>query len=230
MKRIALLVILLASTGLGCTKATPQKESTPKNPTAKPAQQQTTEPVILDRIIPEAQYAKQALQNLATANSYHSEMIIPGVGKDVTASMTFVKTQGLRGTLSIPTEEGISISEVYLSKEEVWHKTQGGAWENISGSEEAKELTDSLQGSFVEDEDGDFILNGSEQFLAKQEKSSCTEYTFRQVTTEGMLQTFRVCITKQDLPQYIEIETKSERPIRINYSALNEITSIEKPQ
>ncbi|HPF95229.1 MAG: hypothetical protein KC582_04235 [Candidatus Magasanikbacteria bacterium] len=233
MRRISLIPLLaIALMGAGCNS-----NKQPETPTTKSPQQPgtidqvtTVSPEAYEYVDPETTYAKQALLNLATANSFHSRMVIPGINEDVTADLVFVKNQGMRGTLAIPSDQGTTISEVYLTEAEVLFKQGTNPWQNISGTDEAKELATSLKGSFSFDEEEDFILNGSEQYLGKSSGSNCTIYRFRQVTTEGRLQPFSVCITNQDLPTYVEIDTLSERPIRIEYSDVNTVGSIERPQ
>lgn len=232
MRRLLPLSILaLALMGAGCNKATPPTNQPGTNPTNSGVQQQqraTNDNS--DEVNPETTYAKQALLNLTSANSFHSKMVIPGVNEDVIADIIFVKDQGMRGTLAIPSSEGTTIAEIYLTPKEVLLKQGSANWENISGTEEALELTSSLKGSFTFNDDEDFILNGSEQYLGKSSGIGCTAYKFRQVTTDGYLQPFTVCISSKDLPTYVEIETKASRPVRIDYSDVNGISSIERPQ
>jgi|JI8StandDraft_1071087.scaffolds.fasta_scaffold19252_3 hypothetical protein len=234
MRRLSLLPLLaIALMGAGCNKA--------NQPTNQPASTNPQTPGTIDRvqtvtteayeyIEPETSYAKQALLNLTSANSFHSRMVIPGLQEDVIADLVFVKDQGMRGTLTIPGDQGTTISEIYLTQKEVLFKQGSKAWENISGTQEATELTASLNGSFSFGEEDDFILNGSEQFIGKSSGAGCTIYRFRQVTADGRLQPFSVCITPQDLPTYVEIDTKTPRPIRIDYSDVNGVGSIQRPQ
>lgn len=236
MSRLFIVLCLITLMGAGCRK--PTATTVTPTPTKTPAPTITKEQVARDFIPreeyeasnPSTLYTKQALHNLQSAQSFSSRIRIPGTGQDVTAELQFVKDQGLRGILQIPGESGLSVSEVYLSKQEVFVRAGNSPWQNISGTTEALDLIESLHGTFAFEDEGDFILNGSEAFIGSQKNNECTAHQFRQVTSEGMLQTFSVCITSQDLPLWIEIDTKSERPIRIDYSRINEISTIEKPQ
>ncbi|MFO0764837.1 MAG: hypothetical protein U0487_02205 [Patescibacteria group bacterium] len=231
MRRLLpLAAIALALMGAGCGKANPNTAQQGNQSNGVRPQQATTTDPYADYVDPETTYAKQALLNLTSANSFHSRMVIPGVKEDVVADLIFVKDQAMRGTLSIPSEQGTSVSEVYLSAKEVLYKQGSNAWQNISGSEEAAALTNSLKGSFSFGDDGNFILNGSEQYLGKSSGSGCTAYRFRQVTDDGHLQAFTVCISDKDLPTFVEIDTKTSRPIRIDYSDVNAINTVERPQ
>lgn len=232
MRRLLSLSILaLALMGAGCNKTTPPTNQPATNPLNGGVQQQAQPSNDnFDEVNPETTYAKQALLNLTSANSFHSKMVIPGVSEDVIANIIFVKDQGMRGTLAIPSDQGTTIAEIYLTQKEVLFKQGSEGWQNISGSEEAIELTNSLKGSFTFNDDADFILNGSEQYLGKSSGMGCTAYKFRQVTDEGYLQPFTVCISSKDLPTYVEIETKTARPIRIDYSDINGISAVERPQ
>lgn len=234
MRRLSLLPLFaIALLGAGCNKANQPTNQPASNATQTPgtlAQVQGVSPEAYEYTDPETAYAKQALLNLTSANSFHSRMVIPGINEDVVADLLFVKDQGMRGTLTIPGDQGTTISEIYLTQKEVLFKQGAKPWENISGTTEAAELTASLNGSFSFNEDDDFILNGSEQYLGKSSGVGCTLYRFRQVTTDGRLQPFTVCITPQDLPTYVEIDTKAARPIRIEYSEVNSVGSIQRPQ
>lgn len=100
MRRLSLLPLLaIALMGAGCNKA--------NQPTNQPASTNPQTPgTIIDRvrtvtteayeyIEPESPYAKQALLNLTSANSFHSRMVIPGLQEDVIADLVFVKDQGI---------------------------------------------------------------------------------------------------------------------------------------
>lgn len=158
---------------------------------------------------------RSALQQLANAPSFRSSLKLPSANGMTTAVLEYAKGQGMHGTLQAP---GPVTAEVYALGSKIYYRAQSGAWEDLSGTEQGKLLTDQLQQTItLTENDGDLPLKEASQIVEmSMDRSGCRLVVFRPLTAVDPKETVSVCI-KQGYPTFISAQGETAGVVEARY-------------
>ncbi|GEM_PF-1564119 len=234
--QILSLFCALALMGLGCSN--PATRNAQNNPQIVPTEVKQTNtfdpnaprPIDMEGPSPEGMIARQALQNLATAKSYRTTMVVPTASGTVTASADVNREQGIMGNLVVPSAQGQLTSDIYISGETVLFRQGDSAWSDISKSEDGKQLTNLFQNALAPNgtDVTRIVSDNTRTIETKEDASGCTLYTLSQVNEAGKRIPYQICI-RNDIPSFLSLQTPAG-VLTISYTDVNTNVEVKRPQ
>lgn len=232
---IALLCSSLVLAGFGCKKPEARKDlrnalaqapafTVPKitAPTPSPYKSKgDTEGA------PEVMTVRQAVKNLAQADSFRATIIIPAPDGTARGEMEFVRGKGMHAGLSFPGAPG---AEFYLKANQLVFRSGTSSWQNIGASEQGVQIRRLFQQAFptVESTSTAFISKSARFTSIKDDPSrNCKMYEFNQYTLTGDKQRVKVCI-QNSLPIYVSTPV-ADGDLETTYRDFNQTIPMDFP-
>lgn len=178
---------------------------------------------------PDIIYLREVMRNLSQAETFRAKVGVPVQGGEADISVDFNKSIGMYGRMRIDIDNELTISDVFLSDDEIHFRANTGTWTNITGTEQAQVLQALFRHATLPN-------SGAENFVSKyaemQEKTSnesgCELYAFKQYNElRARVELFQICV-KNSFPVYIVTESPFGSQ-RIEYSDVNGFVDVQKP-
>ncbi len=235
--RAAFPLLVLALAGFGCKKPILNTEgeipSINNNPVAQAV---AVTPEVRHDITTSRDFTREistireGLSNLGQANSFHADLTLPGVSGQIEAALDFDRSQGMRGRIAMPGQNGTLSAELYMNGGQILFKDGIKPWQDITKTSDGARLAGVLKQAFAFDQAHPVPVSiQNSAFIANQtsDPSGCTLYDVIQSSSEGDVQTYRVCVAG-DLATGLDIDTP-DGLVRMRYSKINTDIKIEKP-
>jgi hypothetical protein len=230
------LAASLSVFGAGCFKSSTPVPITQKTPapatqkTTKPAQPSSNPPVIsfgTDNVANTTinNELTQILKNFAETKSFRTSFSIPSSQGTVSTTMDFIRPNRFRGTMNI----GSMNAEIVVVDQNVYMRTTASKWSDLSGSDMAKPVTDTLKNAMGGNNSLDKMIVDPNTVVKKEQDTSrnCTQYTAVVRSAQGAPSTLNICAVDQ-LPKYVDITSDSGK-VSFLYYDYNALFMIERP-
>jgi hypothetical protein len=227
--KYALIFPLLALTilGIGCKKAeAPSDSNSPTSPVDTTINDQAEAPTGVSR---DVLYARQVLRNLNQAKSFRAAMIVPAAAGTINTTLDYDRVNGLMGKVTLPTDGGQQVAELYANDSEIWFKDGDNGWTDLSNTEEGKTFNAIFQNAFGYQSQYQSTISDTATLLSKDQdpNANCTRYAFQQSANNNSEQNFTLCVSA-DLPVYLTINGPFGQ-IEIRYRDVNGNVEVKKP-
>lgn len=176
---------------------------------------------------PEVMIVRQAIKNLAQADSFRATLIIPAPDGKARGEMEFVRGKGMHAGLSFPGAPG---AEFYLKTNQLVFRSGTSSWQDIGSSEQGVQIRQLFQQAFptVESTSTTFISKSARFLNIKEDKDrNCKMYEFSQYTLAGDKQRVKVCI-QNSLPVYVSTPV-ADGDLEATYRDFNQTIPLDFP-
>ncbi len=233
MKRTSYFLPLLAIALLGLGCKSPERQDQPVPNAIAPGESgeapndgQATPPQGVSR---DVIYARQVLRNLNDARSFRVAMLVPSAAGVINTTLDYDRINGLLGKVTVPTDQGAQVAELYANQNEIWFKDGENGWTDLSNTQEGQSFNTIFQNAFGYQSQYQSTIADTATLLSKEQDPNvgCTRYAFRQTANTGSEQTFTLCVTA-DLPVYLTINGPFGQ-IEIRYRDINGNVEVQKP-
>ncbi len=201
-----------------------QTESAPVEETAEPRRDGLQGPDPSPEII----YLQQVMRNLGRAETFRAIVDVPVQEGEAEISVDYNKAIGLYGRLRIEDEKELTISDVFISENEIHFRANTTTWTNITETEQADVLRALFQRATLPSAGGDYFVSGYAQIQAQTETGDCTLYAFKQYNQlNARVELYQICV-QGDLPTYVITESPFGEQ-RIDYKDINSFVDVQHP-
>jgi len=191
-------------------------------PTPAPAGSEAPEPSA------DIVYLRQVMRNLGQATAFRAVIDVPVQGGTADIAVDFAAAVGLYGRMRIDVDNTLTISDVFMSKDEIDFRENTSTWTNITDTKEATVLRALFQEATLPSGGAESFVSEYAQMQDRIEDTDCTLYTFKQYNEiNAQVELYQICV-KGDLPTYIITESPFGQQ-RIDYKDINNFVDVQHP-
>jgi len=173
-------------------------------------------------------YLRQVMRNLGRAETFRAVIDVPVQDGDADISVDYNKAVGLYGRMRIDVDNRLTISDIFLSEDEIHFRMNTDAWTNITDSDEATVLRTLFQNITQPNQKAEEFVSKYAQMQERAEQPNCTLYAFKQYNaTRARVELYQVCV-KGDLPVYVITDAPFGKQ-RIVYKDINNFVDVQHP-
>lgn len=220
-----ILFSFIAVFGAGCVK----KAETPKQPPTAPKSENPSVVVFQRTEQPNPTInaeLERVLKNFRAAKSFRLKFARQTDKGSLTANLDFQKPKRFRGTIRI---QNLPATELILVDQALYLRPGGASWVNLTGTEAARTLSESLNTVLSGEKSLDAVLVEPTAYVRKDRDPdrACDRYKTTSRGADGSVAALDIC-AKNGLPSYVQITTDNG-PFLLEYYDYNALFLIEKP-
>ncbi len=230
---IATLSIFGAGCGKSSTPATPTptKQAPTATKTPTPVTKPSSNPAVItfgtDNVANTTvnNELTQILKNFAQTKSFRTSFSLPSSQGNVSTTMEFLRPNRFRGMMNI----GSLNTEIIVVDANVYMRTTGSAWTDLSNTDTAKPVTDTLKNAMGGTNSIDKLIVDPNTVVKKEQDTArnCMQYNAVVRTPQGTPATLNICAV-DNLPKYVDVTSDSGR-LTFQYYDYDALFLIEKP-
>ncbi len=200
-----------------------RKPSTDKTAATVTSTQNKTQPVTAPtKKDPDITYLQKVMENFDAANSFRATLSIPIKDGTATGSVELSRATGLHGKLAMPTN---ITTEIYLVGSDIFFRANTSTWENLTNTEEGKQLAELFRIAFSVDGSGSTAIPDTAQIMGTgRDPSGCKLYVYTEPDRNGSNQ---ICV-KDDLPVRV-VSQMDYGNVEVYYRDFNQPITITAP-
>ena len=178
---------------------------------------------------PQILYLREVMRNLGRAETFRAKVDVPVQGGEADISVDFNNAVGLYGRMRIDIDGELTITDVFLSGDQIHFRSNTSTWTNISDTEDGRVLQAMFQRATLPSLGAEsFVSEYAQMEEQTNDSSGCELYAFKQYNElRARVELYQICV-EDNFPKYIITESPFGQQ-RIDYSDINAFVDVQHP-
>lgn len=178
---------------------------------------------------PEILYLRDVMRNLGRAETFRAKVDVPIQGGEADISIDFNNTIGMYGRLRIELDDELTVSDIFMSDDQIHFRANTSTWTNISDTDDGRVLQALFQRVTSPNRAAEkFVSEYAKVEQQTEHDSGCSLYAFKQYNElRARVETYQICV-QDNLPRFVITESPFGEQ-RIDYSDINQFVDVVHP-